>query len=340
MHADKRMPICSSQCDLFHVLMCGIMSCAYVQCEICFEREVNTRLQPCGHMMCQVCFQSVRKSAIYLTQSGVSCPFCRSIVKSSSQIATNLPMQTAVASHGAGTGWVSTDPCQNTAHAQSHAAPMRQDGMNFGEISDGEHQWFCDVAAQVARAELEAARMAGGFEGAFNGRYAEPHSHFDLYVQGQAQEALQLKAMHTQHLPETHACHVQSLSQSLQQQGPPGFVQGGMDWDHQYQQHRMQWMGGRHDTSPESAAGMLLAQQTCAPGPMPECGLGGVQYLNMNLPAINSGGRQSWMDGLGGVEDPDMFLAGDKLEELARHAQCDEDGASHILKMMFGVAME
>ena len=182
-------------CSHVHFCLC-VPVCAATQCTICFAHDSDTQLQPCGHVMCEACFQQVRKSAIYLTQSGVSCPFCRCIVKSSAPTILGKPPHSPPTStsiwppgdqgHGQFQQKQASQQEQEALHKQQQQVlqhELQQDPLDFSDMSHGEHQWFCDVAAQVARAELEAARMAGQPKGLSDGPF-ESRAPFALHAQG------------------------------------------------------------------------------------------------------------------------------------------------------------
>jgi hypothetical protein len=299
------------------------------QCSICFERDADTQLQPCGHMMCEVCFQSVRKGSIFSTRSGFSCPFCRSVVQSH---------RSQAGPQGAMPSAASVWPSANAGQG------LQQDPLNFSDMNQGGgHQWFCGVAAQVARAELEAARMAGVSEGGLNGR--TPVGDF-VRDQRSALEAQQLQQaryhretqhadahhVHQEYRSHTHAQgNEQGLAHALMQGGgvagrQPAFANGAVPWR------------GEHDAQANLAAAAMHAQHRASvmaamrqPG---ATGMGNVDY--MNLAGSNRGGPQvGWMGGGDGKSHEDlmhhaMFAGGDAGEE---------DGSSNILKMMFGVAL-
>jgi len=69
-------------CACLCLSVCVCMCVRPTQCTICFVHDLDTQLQPCGHFVCEACFQQMRTSAMYLTQSGVFCPFCRCIIQS------------------------------------------------------------------------------------------------------------------------------------------------------------------------------------------------------------------------------------------------------------------
>jgi len=65
------------------------------QCQICFERELDTALQPCGHMLCECCWKGIMKA--HIDKAGVltkhkkntivgDCPHCRTPVKNTMRV--------------------------------------------------------------------------------------------------------------------------------------------------------------------------------------------------------------------------------------------------------------
>lgn len=249
--------------------------------------------------MCEACFQQVRKSAIYLTQSGVSCPFCRCIVKSSAPTILGKPPHSPPTStsiwppgdqgHGQFQQKQASQQEQEALHKQQQQVlqhELQQDPLDFSDMSHGEHQWFCDVAAQVARAELEAARMAGQPKGLSDGPF-ESRAPFALHAQGH--DSQQYPTHVQQQQEQEHQHHHAHMQPHVHVQGYSNHVGmgGGAFFLQQQQQHHLNGGQFRYDGSSN-----------------------GAKY-----------------------EEPMMMT-----EDMHNDGD-DEDGSSSILKMMFGVAL-
>jgi len=239
---------------------------------------------------------------------------------------------------------------------------LHQDPLNFSDMSQGD-EWFCDhgrdVAAQVARAELQAARMAANPPLPFEAKDArdlrafESRAPFTGHAQGLSHDSQQHTHVqqHHQH-PHQHPYH-QHPHQHLHhyaQQGHGHHVSGmGNAFTQQQQQQQtqtqsfangMRFMGGQ-----DSSAGMHGGSMGGRMG----TGLGGVEYMNMSDININGPGQERWMsevrnyEGYDGGRKHQQLADGDMHHHLlsaqAVSAQGEEDGSSNILKMMFGVAL-
>ena len=282
------------------------------ECEICFEDDINTVLMllPCKHKICDMCFQKVSKSATYKAQR-IECPFCRSIVKSHSALTSFDPPH---GSSSAASGW--------RQEQKQHELPDFSD-FSVNSISEAEHQWFGDMAAQVARAELEAAGTNNSFrvhQDGFNGSYDVP-TPLDMrnpeYMSGQApqQQSLQRYGTRGPLLNERYP--------SMQQGHGQSFENDSMLW------------GGVAGPQTEAAS---LSKAVSGRG------LGGVQLvgdMSAEDVAAMMGGVPS---GRGWTQDVGDYggYAAPKPGSRSGTAggvsgQSDDD--ANILKMMFGVAL-
>jgi len=323
--------------------------------------------------MCQECFQSVRKASILLPQSGMACPFCRTIVKSHASIKLGGPR-------------MAPRPTPGWPSGHDGNSKMAQDPLNLSDdLSIGEHRWFGDIAAQVAMAgmggEAEAGSMGGGFETAFDRGRIEgvppqgPDAGFDQRGPFAGYPASALgQPPHIQMAP-LEANHVQGMQPHRDHippegHGHPGWLAPSAGWNQQQQQQQqhfqqqhqqqqslqfphsqhhqgpheqhafgnggMQWLGG-HESPGDMAAGLQMQRNPQA------VGLGGVPYMN-DL-HVNGGGR-SWMNEHGHYG----ILAEGKHDERAQREMLSrvappqvspgqEDGSGKILQMMFGVSL-
>ena len=202
-------------------------------------------------------------------------------------------------------------------------------------MSDGEHQWFCDVAAQVARAELHAARIAGGsdsqsdmcstFAASYDDGQARdvdevvrrPPSQ-QIHMYSEPHNAYERGHVHAQgHGPYTHVARLTDDS----------------DWNHQDRNMDggMQWVGG-HSMQAHGGPPMGSMMRSGATG------LGGVEYTHMS--AVNNGSQHGWLGSNShGFKQEDHMQHGMPSGGNSMSQGGDEDGSSNILKMMFGLAL-
>jgi len=199
--------------------------------------------------------------------------------------------------------------------------------MNFSDMSDGEHRWFCDIAAQVARAELEDARTTGSADGGF-----------DAYACGSSGAFVAHSQTHDR------SAHVHEQMQIAHHQMPNALglgTAGNVHWIQQQQQQQhprahtdnMPWMSGHVScVSADIAAGALQTRGgVSVMGSMPrtQTGLGGVEYTSM--PSMKQE-AYAYDVHSGGACWPPPPHVNEQLQSLQHDA--------NILKRMFGVTLE
>jgi hypothetical protein len=303
------------------------------QCAICFERDSDTLLQPCGHTMCQVCFVSV-------THRGALCPFCRSTVKSHSSTkkhsarrdfalaASEQHTNTSLHAATAAGLWAAGDAGKIARRGEGGCHALG-DPMNFSDMSDGEHRWFCDIAAQVARAELEDARTTGSADGGFDAYACGSSGAFVAHSQMHDRSAQVHEQMQIAHHQMPNALGLGTGNV------PAGWIQ---QQQQQQQQHarahtdHMPWMSGHVScVSADIAAGALQTR-----GGMPvmgsmsrtQTGLGGVEYTS--VPSMKQEAYAYDVHSGGACWPPP------RVDEHFQSLQHD----ANILKRMFGVTLE
>ena len=77
---ERNVTVTEEQYEIY----CGVGN-SFQTCKICFENDKDIRLEPCNHLLCTSCLISWQES------DGQGCPYCRTEIKDTVQIAMDLP---------------------------------------------------------------------------------------------------------------------------------------------------------------------------------------------------------------------------------------------------------
>jgi len=77
---ERNVTVTEEQYEIY----CGVGN-SFQTCKICFENDKDIRLEPCNHLLCTSCLIAWQES------EGQGCPYCRTEIKETVQVAMDLP---------------------------------------------------------------------------------------------------------------------------------------------------------------------------------------------------------------------------------------------------------